>query len=31
VIRRGALGVKENRLKDSSCPSCGSVVAGVFE
>lgn len=30
VIRRGAMSVKENRLKGSKCPSCGGEVAGVF-
>jgi pyruvate formate lyase activating enzyme len=30
LIKRGAFVVEDNRLKDSRCPSCGSVIAGVF-
>ena len=30
LIRRGAMSVRENKLKGSQCPSCGGKVAGVF-
>jgi pyruvate formate lyase activating enzyme len=30
LVRRNGFFVDMNRMKDSSCPSCGEVVAGVF-
>jgi pyruvate formate lyase activating enzyme len=30
VIRRRAFAVEENRLEDSRCPTCGSLISGVF-
>ncbi|MFC2157704.1 AmmeMemoRadiSam system radical SAM enzyme [Acidobacteriota bacterium] len=31
LIRRSGFSVSENRIKDSSCPSCGTVVSGRFD